>query len=283
MNTGNDFNPSQFAQLALQQTPRPAPQTSGTDENVNLNAARQFESLLIHTMLKAMRASIPKSDLFQSNASDLYSDLFDQRIAEEISAADRLGLAEVIHRQISAAPVTRTAPTIAEQPAVINEAGRDSKPPSSNHRFINEVQPSANLAASLLGTSSTAVMAIAAHESGWGKRVISQEDGNSSYNLFGIKADKTWSGDRATATTHEFLGTNLKKIRADFRAYTNVDEAATDFASFILNNPRYQQARQHASQPDQFIRELQKAGYATDPNYANKVIRLMRQIENMRT
>lgn len=145
--------------------------------------------------------------------------------------------------------------------------------------FLEPLIPHAKRSAKRLGTSHEAILAIAALETGWGKLMIKTDQGQNSHNLFGIKAT---ARDKVIArnTTTEFIDGRAEKIEANFRTYKSSAEAVDGFATFVLENPRYSNALKHASEPERFLQELQSAGYATDPNYANKAISVMRQIKS---
>ena len=99
-------------------------------------------------------------------------------------------------------------------------------------------------------------------------------DGSSSHNLFGIKADQRWQGDRVEIVTREFRHGVMQQEQAEFRAYDSLPEALNDYVDFIRGNPRYQKALEHGYDAGAYARELQQAGYATDPDYARKIDRV---------
>lgn len=146
------------------------------------------------------------------------------------------------------------------------------------HDFIETLLPEARIGAERLGTSPAAVLAIAALETGWGKSMIKDEQGNNSHNLFGIKASATDTRYAITRTT-EYIKGSPQKIDDRFKMFSNDADAVKGFADFLTVNPRYKKALEHAGEPERFLRELQNAGYATDPDYADKAISIMRQIE----
>jgi len=102
--------------------------------------------------------------------------------------------------------------------------------------------------------------------------VIHQGNGNSSHNLFGIKADKRWQGDKAVVDTLEYVNNVPEKQQAAFRSYQDFSGSLNDYVAFIQGNPRYQQAIEQTQSPDKYFDALQEAGYATDPAYAEKVM-----------
>lgn len=154
---------------------------------------------------------------------------------------------------------------------------RNNNLSTQQYEFVQPLIPHARRNAQKLGTSPNAILAIAALESGWGQSMIRHENGNNSHNLFGIKA--TTSDNRyATTLTTEYIEGGPQKMQARFKTYNSEADAVNGFADFILSNPRYSNALQHAADPERFLQELQSAGYATDPRYAEKAISIMRQI-----
>jgi len=145
---------------------------------------------------------------------------------------------------------------------------------SSTTDFVTRLRPLAQRAAKKLGIDPKALLAQAALESGWGKAVIKHKDGSSSYNLFNIKADKSWQGRQTRITTLEFEQGITKKVNAGFRAYNSYEESFNDYVDFIQNNPRYADALKNTAHTEHYMHKLQQAGYASDPNYANKVIEI---------
>jgi len=149
--------------------------------------------------------------------------------------------------------------------------------------FISTMLPMAERAAKRIGVDPRYLVAQAALETGWGKKMIAQRDGSSSHNLFGIKTGSSWKGDSARATTTEFeKGKEVKEV-ASFRAYNSFEQSFQDYVSFLQNNDRYQGALDSAARPDQFMKELQRAGYATDPQYARKVNQIAKQMQVYQT
>lgn len=142
--------------------------------------------------------------------------------------------------------------------------------------FIRSLLPAARKAASALGLDPLALIAQAALETGWGKRMIKTATGDNSFNLFGIKASRNWQGDTAVVDTLEYRQGVARKEQAKFRAYRSPEESLRDYTEFIGNSVRYQQAVASAAEPAAYFSELQAAGYATDPNYAQKIMSVFR-------
>ena len=142
--------------------------------------------------------------------------------------------------------------------------------------FVGRMGASAQAASTASGVPAPLILAQAALESGWGKREIRGEDGTQSHNLFGIKADRSWKGPTVEITTTEYVDGEPQKVRAKFRAYGSYDEAFTDYARFITRNPRYADVVA-TDDPAQAAHGLQRAGYATDPQYGHKLVRIMQK------
>ena len=121
------------------------------------------------------------------------------------------------------------------------------------------------------GIPASFMLGQAGHETGWGKSEIKNADGSSSFNLFGIKAGKGWTGKVAEVTTTEYIDGTPRKVVAKFRAYDSYEDSFRDYARLINNNPRYEKARAQTDSATAYATELQKAGYATDPAYARKL------------
>lgn len=149
-----------------------------------------------------------------------------------------------------------------------------SGPIKSAEDFVQKLYPYAAQAAKELGVEPKVLLAQAALETGWGRSVIKNSDGSSSFNLFNIKASKSWHGDQARVPTLEYRNGVARKEQAGFRSYSSYQESFHDYVDFIKDNPRYHNALQHVGNSERYLHELQRAGYATDPSYANKIMRL---------
>lgn len=157
-----------------------------------------------------------------------------------------------------------------------------TKPTSfaSAEDFVSHMKPYAQQAARALGTDPSLLIAQAALETGWGKKVISNALGSSN-NLFNIKADPRWQGQKVATKTLEFHDGIAVQEQAAFRSYDSYQQSFDDFVNFLQHNPRYSKALTHSNQPQQFIREIHQAGYATDPNYSNKVLAVMKKVQSL--
>ncbi len=149
---------------------------------------------------------------------------------------------------------------------------------SSADQFVNTMLPMAREAAARIGVDPRYLVAQAALETGWGKSVMRAQDGSSSHNLFGIKAGSSWQGGSARAITSEFRDGQMVKETAQFRSYDSYKDSFHDLVTLLQTNNRYQDVVKSADNPEQFVRELQKAGYATDPDYASKISQIAKQM-----
>lgn len=154
---------------------------------------------------------------------------------------------------------------------------------SSPQEFVAAMLPMAEKAAEKIGVEARYLVAQAALETGWGKSIIRQQDGSSSHNLFGIKTHNSWDGESARVQTTEYQGGKAVKEAASFRAYDSYAQSFEDYVSFLQSNGRYQDALNATDNPERFVRELQQAGYATDPQYARKVAQIARKMQTYQT
>jgi flagellar protein FlgJ len=235
-------------------------------------AAKQFESLFTQMMLKSMRdanRSFSEGSMFSSSQGDFYQDMFDDQIAMELSKGKGLGLAEVLVRQLAQSGMVKTEAAGAAQNV---SSANDHQPlATSKEDFVKMMWPHAQRAGQALGVDPSALVAQAALETGWGRAVPGHTSG-SSFNLFGIKAGSGWEGATANVPTLEFEdGVAVRKVER-FRAYDSPADSFNDYARLIGNNPRYENVRGAGGDVATFASALQEGGYATDPNYAQKIV-----------
>lgn len=271
------------------------------DDKVLKEAAQQFEAIFVQMMLKSMRkaedALADKDSPFNSEQVKFYRDMYDQQLAQDLSSGGGLGLADVIVQQLShnndkftPASVIRNDGNLSSlnrhareqiteaQDSVLNSNSKGTVAAykaamfSDQNAFIEALYPHAEKAAKALGVEPKAIIAQAAVETGWGQFVIHSGDGKSSNNLFGIKANRQWQGEQAVVDTLEFNGAVPSKQKAAFRAYNDLGQAMDDYVNFISSQPRYQDAVKNSGDTQAYFQSLQSAGYATDPEYANKVM-----------
>ena len=177
--------------------------------------------------------------------------------------------------RLAAIQATSQATQATSQAAPTEATSRQPAYWESPEQFVEAILPHAREAAQKLGVSPKVLVAQSALETGWGKHVPHDGSGRASNNFFGIKADRSWDGERQVHGTLEFESGSLVRRQAAFREYDSMAGSFNDFARFIQDNPRYGQALEARHDPEQFARELQQAGYATDPKYADKLISIM--------
>ncbi|ELB2054188.1 flagellar assembly peptidoglycan hydrolase FlgJ [Vibrio parahaemolyticus] len=270
-------------------------------------AARQFESIFTSMMLKSMREANEgfESNIMNSQNEKFYRQMLDEQMASELSANGSMGLADMIVAQLTAGQgndKSETAMRDAANSAVeyrrvdpkkareiekrlieSGELSRTSHTPAkfdSPESFVNSMKPYAEKAAKALGVEPSLLLAQAALETGWGQKVVQNARGSSN-NLFNIKADRSWQGDKVTTQTLEFHDNTPVKETAAFRSYSNYQDSFNDYVRFLNDNPRYETALQQRGDSESFIRGIHRAGYATDPTYADKVLQVKQKIESM--
>ncbi|RYM74154.1 flagellar assembly peptidoglycan hydrolase FlgJ [Serratia liquefaciens] len=272
---------------------------AASDPQGNLKqVAQQVEGMFVQMMLKSMRAALPQDGILSSDQSRLYTSMYDQQIAQQMSQKG-LGLADMMVKQMgnaNAVPsetagtspmalddeVLRTLPNQALEQMIRRAVPRaPSAAPLSlnNGNFVARLSTPARVVSQQSGIPHQLIVAQAALESGWGQREIPAADGSPSYNLFGIKAGGSWDGPVTEITTTEFEQGAAKKIKAKFRVYGSYVEAMADYAKLLTNNPRYAGVA-NARSPEQAAQALQQAGYATDPQYASKLVSVIQQMKN---
>ncbi|WP_299996631.1 flagellar assembly peptidoglycan hydrolase FlgJ [uncultured Cedecea sp.] len=283
---------------------------AGQDPQGNLKeVARQVEGMFVQMMLKSMREALPKDGIFSSESTRMYTSMYDQQIAQQLSEKG-LGFADVLVKQMSASSggsagentVTNDADAditvpVRFAPQQINSYQREMmesivrqavpRPAQTagglsgdSRDFLAQLSLPAKLASEASGIPHHLILAQAALESGWGQRQIRTEQGAPSFNLFGIKASGDWRGKVTEITTTEFENGESKKVKARFRVYDSWLESLSDYVNLLTRNPRYT-AVTNASTAEQGAHELQKAGYATDPNYAKKLTGMIQQLRAM--
>lgn len=276
---------------------------AGQDPQANLRpVARQVEGMFVQMMLKSMRETLPKDGMFSSDQTRLYTSMYDQQIAQQMTAGKGLGLAEEMVKQLSAqqqapaenavqVPMKFDMQTVTSyQNAALTQMVRKALPKEPDNSdvplsgdskdFLAQLSLPARLASEQSGIPHHLILAQAALESGWGQRQIRQQNGEPSFNLFGVKASGNWKGKVTEITTTEFENGEAKKVKAKFRVYSSYLEALSDYVGLLTRNPRYA-AVTSASTAEQGAQALQNAGYATDPQYARKLTGMIQQLKSM--
>jgi len=252
--------------------------------------ARQFETIFLKMMLKSMRDTVPESELVNNDKARFYQSMYDDQISLDLSKRGDLGLAQMIVNQMGSEDTTKTADSAADmlsyRQAVIprrhqTTAGSEDERPQRNDAinsiedFAQRLGTAASNAAQELGVDSKVLLAQSALETGWGQHIMKDKAGNSSYNMFGIKASHGWQGRTVNVQTVEYEEGIAQKRQAVFRAYDSYEDSFNDYVQFLKQNPRYAETLSNVDSNEAFLKGLQKAGYATDPAYANKIISIM--------
>ncbi|WP_414931383.1 flagellar assembly peptidoglycan hydrolase FlgJ [Vibrio europaeus] len=273
----------------------------GSEKAALTAAAKQFEAIFTSMLFKSMRDanSTFESGLMDSQNQQFYRQMMDEQMSSELSASGSLGLADMIVAQLSTGSVENQSAKARNEDfeAVMEKIDRirheradatsvelpsQSQPSrfESPETFVTSMKPYAEKAARALGIDSSLLLAQAALETGWGQKVVNNSRGSSN-NLFNIKADRSWSGDKVSTQTLEYHQGVQVKENAAFRSYANYEESFNDYVRFLNENPRYTTALRHGGNNEEFIRGIHQAGYATDPRYADKVLSVKARIDQM--
>lgn len=277
------------------------PANPGTEQQKQV--AKQFEALFLQMMLKRMREATPKEGLFDSQQTQMLQSMADEQLALHL-ATPGIGLSQSILAQMQqgkpgdlpAEAVQRLGQGTdldfqtggSRQVSALMDVMRNNRAsdralaaaegaPEHVINFVSKMSRAATLASQQSGVPARLIMGQAALESGWGQREIKHEDGRTSYNLFGIKAGPSWKGKVVNVLTTEYEGGVAKKVTQPFRAYSSYEESFADYARLIGTSPRYESVTQ-ARNEIEAARRIQSSGYATDPQYAQKLIGVMSQL-----
>lgn len=264
--------------------------------------AKQLESLFMREMIKSMREATMKSGLLDSAQGNLSTDMLDQQLSVAMSGQPG-GLSDAITRQLArtmgseaaedaeiSVPSTLSMSRIAWRSTASSANGTTgawsgsrssaaqsvnayAPAPKGRDNFVAHHGDAAARVAQESGIPAAFMLGQAGHETGWGKSEIKNANGSNAHNLFGIKAGKGWTGKVAEVTTTEYIDGVARKVTAKFRAYDSYEESFRDYARLITSNPRYEKAMGKTDSALAYATELQKAGYATDPEYASKLSR----------
>ncbi|EEW0953510.1 flagellar assembly peptidoglycan hydrolase FlgJ [Escherichia coli] len=257
---------------------------AGEDPAANIRpVARQVEGMFVQMMLKSMRDALPKDGLFSSEHTRLYTSMYDQQIAQQMTPEQPLP-----EESTPAAPMKFPLETVVRyQNQALSQLVQKAVPrnyddslPGDSKAFLAQLSLPAQLASQQSGVPHHLILAQAALESGWGQRQIRRENGEPSYNLFGVKASGNWKGPVTEITTTEYENGEAKKVKAKFRVYSSYLEALSDYVGLLTRSPRYAAVTTAAS-AEQGAQALQDAGYATDPHYARKLTNMIQQMKSI--
>ncbi len=275
-------------------------------------AATQFEAMFLNMMMKSMREATPQDGIMDSQQTKMYTSMLDQQTSQSL-AKRGTGLADMLMRQLSANQQALALDGLAEAAASPRSssmaaaleafrqqqgqsqgqgqnqgqgvvggsampAGDKSTSTQAPHvrAFQEKLGAHADEASRATGIPAKFMLGQAALETGWGKREIKARDGSSSHNLFGIKASADWKGKTTDAVTTEYVNGKPQTRVEKFRAYDSYADSFKDYAQLITGNKRYEKVLASAGDASSFAQGLQRAGYATDPNYATKLTRIIK-------
>lgn len=280
-------------------------------------ASTQFEAMFVNMMMKSMRDATPQDGMLDSQQSKTFQTMLDQQTSQNIAkkgigladmlvrqlskqsdqqalaigsgdAGDRAsgsnagsfsGMASLMDAKLQraiAAAGGNAAATAASTEAATASASKGSQAPHVRS-FQEKLATHAEEASKATGIPAKFMLGQAALESGWGRREIKGRDGSNSHNLFGIKAGADWKGKVVEATTTEYVNGKAQSRVERFRAYDSYADSFKDYAKLITGNPRYEKVLASAGDAASFAQGLQKAGYATDPNYASKLTSIIKR------
>ena len=270
-----------------------------------------FVHMMLKSMRAAEDVLADENSPFNSQQVKFYRDMHDQQLASDLAKNGSLGLKEVIMQQLDPegsgvmpAGLVRSNGNLSDlnwggatlDKNVLNNTANSGSTDSttvsgqapekessrgvaykksafnSPEEFIQSLFPVAEKVAGEIGLDPKALVAQAAVETGWGQHMIHSSGGQNSHNLFGIKAGRDWSGDKQVVETLEYTQGLPKKQKAAFRSYNDFQSSMQDYVQFIKDSPRYRNAVEQSAEPNAYFQQLQQAGYATDPKYAEKVM-----------
>lgn len=272
--------------------------------------AKQFEAVFMNMMLKSMREASPQDSPFENEQSRTFVSMLDQQLSSNLSQKG-LGLADILAKQLSKASYSAlnsmeqaTADKMQTLPETKISAFEQAFTSTLQHNKDAPVNPSKAVKTTNMGTPSSTssidfqkrmtnhaeaaskatgvpthlMLGQAALESGWGKRELIGVNGTNSHNLFGIKATGDWDGKVVEAMTTEYINGVKQKRIEKFRAYDSYADSFKDFANLISHHPRYKRVMENLGDIKAYAQAMQKSGYATDPNYANKLASVIEKV-----
>jgi len=279
--------------------------------------AEQFEAMFTRMMLKSMRDAVGPDPMFGSNQEQMYQGMADDQLSVQLAKGKGLGLADMLVRQLQkmgvkgagqatgtsgangdsaahagGAPGTAHASfTLGVKAAAAYRATQSASAPApatsmtsdvTKTNFVQDLWPQAQDAGTLLGVDPRHLIAQAALETNWGQNLPKDPAGGTSNNLFGVKASADWTGATVSNGTREFQNGVASNTTAQFKAYATPTQSFQDYVALLRNNPRYSAALNTGSDVHAFASALQRGGYATDPDYANKIAAVANTVSNLK-
>jgi peptidoglycan hydrolase FlgJ len=269
-------------------------------------AAKQFDASFITMMLKSMRDATPQDGPLDSRDGAQFTSMMDEQLAQQMSSKG-IGVADAMLKQLmNNAGMQGGGDANAGNNAALNALAKAYANPQANgslasgagytrnsaltpplhgdgssqnvDAFVDKLASSAQAASETTGVPARFIIGQAALESGWGKREIKKANGETSHNVFGIKATADWTGKTVSTVTTEYHNGKAQRVVEKFRAYDSYGEAMADYAHMLTNNPRYAQVVNGSHDAASFAAGMQRAGYATDPHYAKKLMSIMERM-----
>ena len=264
-------------------------------------AAKQFDASFITMMLKSMRDATPQDGPLDSRDGAQFTSMMDEQMAQQMSSKG-IGVADAMLKQLMNNSGMQTGEAGDGNNAALNALAKAYGNAQANgslasgvgysrnsaltpplhgdgttpvDAFVDKLAASAQAASETTGVPARFIIGQAALESGWGKREILKANGETSHNVFGIKATKDWTGKTVSTVTTEYRNGRPERVVEKFRAYDSYDEAMADYAQMLKGNPRYAQVLNGSHDAAGFAVGMQRAGYATDPHYAKKLMSIM--------
>ncbi|CAM2787730.1 flagellar assembly peptidoglycan hydrolase FlgJ [Legionella worsleiensis] len=257
---------------------------AGKDQKKALpEVAKQFEGIFLQSMLKSMRMGqhfLDESSPFNGKNQATFQEMLDGQYATSIASNGGVGLAAMLTKQLERNAGVQSSdavkPGMTDSARLLSGLGEVTAQKGSENTviddFVKSIWPVAKQAASLMGLDPKVLVAQAALETGWGKFVAKDADGTSSNNLFNVKTGSSKEFESVKIKTTEYIADTPIRMSDSFRKYPSVEHSFNDYVSLIKGSERYQNALAHAGDPETYVQELHKAGYATDPNYGSKIM-----------
>ncbi|TAL96125.1 MAG: flagellar assembly peptidoglycan hydrolase FlgJ [Paraburkholderia sp.] len=280
-------------------------QAKNSPQEAMKSAAKQFDAVFTQMMLKSMRDATPHDGPFDSHDTATFTSMMDQQLAQQMSNKG-IGVADAMLKQLMRNSGMQTGDASSGNNAALNALAKAYANPANNgalqsgrgysansaltppmkgdgsspkvDAFVDRLAAPAQAASEATGIPARFIIGQAALESGWGKSEIKKVDGSTSHNVFGIKATKDWTGKTVSTVTTEYVHGKPQRVVEKFRAYDSYADAMTDYASMLKSNPRYAQVLNNSHDVNGFATGMQRAGYATDPHYAKKLISIMQKM-----
>jgi peptidoglycan hydrolase FlgJ len=266
--------------------------------------AKKFEAMFVQQMMKSMRDAsevFADGDMFSSSEVKFHQDMLDQQMVLNLTSGKGIGLATSMYQQMQAMYNKNSSATIDAQstfapvikplanniipnvevnapPVLISRASiviSKNSVAQTQEEFVAALMPFAKQAAAELNIKTDVLLAQAALETGWGKHVIHDTQGNNSFNIFNIKKSNSWEGKSVHVKTLEYQKGIAQQEHAEFRQYNDYRHSFLDYVNVMKTNPRYQHALGAGATSAGYADALQAAGYATDPDYAEKIKQLL--------